>query len=161
MSARPPEPSPRLTPSEGESPLVGVFAFRPPDLRLLPASVSAVLVLLALVTITLVAVAIDVRTGVSVAAFGWLYLLVILPVTLRWGRLAGLVTAAASLFLLLTFLTEPRGLPYTKNSVDVIRLVISTGGVAIAILLTDQVNRRLASSDRLIAALVNSSGEAV
>jgi len=118
-------------------------------------------VLVALVAITLAAVAIDIRTRVSVAAFGWIYLLVILPVTVRWGRAAGLLTAAASLFLLLTFLTEPRGLPYTSSGVDVIRLAISALGVTIAIILIDQVNRRLASSDRLLAAIVQSSEGAV
>ena len=45
--------------------------------------------LLALALLTLAAVAIDVLTGVSVAAFGWLYLLVILPVTLNGGGLQG------------------------------------------------------------------------
>ena len=130
-------------------------------MRLLRRAAIAALVFAALAAITLGAVAIDVRTRVSVAAFGWIYLIVILPVTVRWGRLAGLLTAAASLLLLLTFLTEPRGLPYTKYGVDVIRLAISSLGVTIAILLIDQVNRRLASSDRLLAEIVQSSDGAI
>jgi PAS domain S-box-containing protein len=137
------------------------LAFRVEELGRLRAPAAGVLVLFALALITLIAVAIDVLTGVSVAAFGWLYLLVILPVTLRWGRLAGLLTAAAALLLLLTFLTEPRGLPYTRSGVDLIRLFISMGGLAIAVFLIDQVNRRLVSSDRLLAAIAESADDAV
>jgi PAS domain S-box-containing protein len=131
------------------------------EARLVRRAAIAALVFAALGGITLAAVAIDVRTRVSVAALAWIYLIIILPVTLRWGRLAGLLTAAASLLLLLTFLTEPRGLPYTTYGVDVIRLAISSLGVTIAIILIDQVNRRLASSDRLLAEIVQSSDGAI
>jgi PAS domain S-box-containing protein len=127
----------------------------------IPISTLIGLIVLALAAITAVAVVIALRTRVSVAAVGWLYLLIVLPVTLRWGRMAGLATAGVAAFLLLTFLTEPRGLPYTKNGIDLISLLLSTGCIAIAVLLVHPAGRGQREHERELAEMVRSSVDAV
>src|SRR5712692_757325 len=139
----------------------GNIGIHPNRFRLAPTGAAVGLVLLALAAVTLMAVVIDIRTGVSVATVGWLYLLVILPVTLRWGRVAGLTTAGAALVLLLTFETEPRGFPYTHSGVDIIRIAVSMGVAAIAVLLVDRGNHGLPRRERTLAALVAASGGAI
>ena len=67
---------------------------------------NGLLVLAGLAGVTALALAAD-RLMRSPAAAGWLYLLVVLPVTLRWGRAAGVVTAVLAGVLLLGLLTEP------------------------------------------------------
>lgn len=126
----------------------------------IPISTSIGLVLAALAAITVIAVVIALRTRVSVAAVGWLYLLIVLPVTLRWGRAVGLTTAAVAAFLLLTFLTEPRGLPYTKNGIDLISLLLSTGCIAIAVLLVHPAEREQRGREGVLAETIRSSIDA-
>jgi PAS domain S-box-containing protein len=127
----------------------------------LPDGASVGLILIALAVITAVAALIALRTRVSVAAVGWLYLLIVLPVTLRWGRALGLTTAAAAAFLLLTFMTEPRGLPYTTNGIDLISLLLSSGCIAIAVLLVHPAHADHRSvQPRLLAELVRSAADA-
>ena len=58
----------------------------------------------ALLGVTAVAFALRHAAFLPGAAAGWLYLLVVLPVTLRWGSTRGLLTALGGA-VLLTFVT--------------------------------------------------------
>jgi PAS domain S-box-containing protein len=144
----------------GGSVLKGTLSLRTARAPTVTTAAAIVLVTVALAVVTALAVAIDIRTRVSVAAVGWLYLLIILPVTLRWGRTAGLVTAAVAAFLLITFLTEPRGLPYTRNGIDLIRLLLSIGCVAAAVFFVRPAGRERTEQDRNVAEIVALSDEA-
>ncbi len=123
----------------------------------IPTITSIGLILVALLAITAIAAVIALRTRVSVGAVGWLYLLVVLPVTLRWGRRIGLTTAGGAAFLLLTFMTEPRGLPYTTNAIDIISLLLATGCIAVAVLLVHPLNAERPARDGVVAELIRSS----
>lgn len=88
----------------------------------------------------------------SPAAAGWLYLLVVLPVTLRWGRWAGLGTVAFAGLLLLGVVAEPRRSLAADSGEDLAKVALSVGGMALAVLLLDLANRgRLAAERRLAA----------
>ena len=87
----------------------------------------------------------------SPAVAGWLYLLVVLPVTLRWGRGAGLATAALAGLLLLGLLVEPRFAFDAADSHDDARLALCVGGMMLAALLIDAANRRRLAAERRLA----------
>ena len=67
----------------------------------------AVIVVAALGVATLVTFVVH-GVAHSPAAAAWVYLLVVLPMALRWGRVLGVVTAALAAALVLTILVEPR-----------------------------------------------------
>ena len=71
----------------------------------------------------------------SPAAAGWVYLLVVLPVALHWGRLLGLLTATLAAALVLTLLIEPRLSFAVADGRDAGRLALSLAGMVVAVLL--------------------------
>lgn len=84
------------------------------------------------------------------ATDAWLYLLVIVPLTLHWGRGVGLAAAAAAALILAAslLLLHP---PADHATLRVgLRLAIGAGGLALAVLTLDRVNQaRLAGERRL------------
>ena len=72
-------------------------------------------------------------TGVDLS---WLYLLTILPVTLRWGRLAGGVAAAVALLLLLGLVMEPQGALAVADPWDYLRVGLTGGGMLLVVVAT-------------------------
>jgi signal transduction histidine kinase len=88
----------------------------------------------------------------SPAGAGWLYLLIVLPVTLRWGRAAGITVACVAGLLLLWLLTEPRFSLDLTSPRDGVRIGLSLGGLILVVLLVDQANRgRIAAECRIAA----------
>jgi two-component system, OmpR family, sensor histidine kinase MtrB len=86
----------------------------------------------------------------SPAAAGWLYLLIVLPVTLRWGRAVGVGTALLAGVLLLGLLAEPRFSLDVQDRQDGARALLAIGGMTLAALLVDAANRgRIAAELRL------------
>jgi hypothetical protein len=71
----------------------------------------------------------------SPTAAGWVYLLVVLPVALHWGRLLGLLTAALAAALVLMLLVEPRLSFAVADGRDAGRLALSLAGMVVAVLL--------------------------
>ena len=92
------------------------------------------LMLTGLGAVTLVALAID-QAVQSPAAAGWLYLLVVLPVALRWGRALGITTAALAALLVLVLLVEPRFSITVADPRDTSRVALTLGGMILTVLL--------------------------
>jgi K+-sensing histidine kinase KdpD len=103
-----------------------------------------------LAAVTLVALVLD-EIFYSVAAAGWLYLLVVLPVTLRWGRRRGIITALVAGVLLYGLLIEPHYSPRVQDPLDIVRLAISIGGMVLAVILVDYANRGRVEAERRLA----------
>src|SRR6185437_8626725 len=75
--------------------------------------------------------------------------LVIVPVTLRWGRKAGLGGVLLSGLLIALFVSEPYASLHMRNAAEVERLVVSLTGMTVVVLLVDGVNRARAERERL------------
>lgn len=88
----------------------------------------AIPMLAGLATATLGAMAVDAAVQ-SPAAASWVYLLVVLPVALRWGRVVGVTTALLATVLLLTLLVEPRFSLTVADARDTSRVALSLGGM--------------------------------
>lgn len=89
----------------------------------------------------------------SQAAAGWLYLGAVLPVTLRWGRQMGMVTALVAAVLLAVFTAEPIGSPRIQEWDDGVRFGIAIAGLLGSVLLVDRVNRGRLAAERELATL--------
>jgi hypothetical protein len=95
---------------------------------------GALALLGALVMATIGAFAVDLLVHSHMAA-SWVYLLVVLPVALRWGRALGVATAVAAAGLLLTVFVEPRFSFTVADERDIGRVALSLGGMVGAALL--------------------------
>ncbi len=109
--------------------------------------VAAALALAGLALITLAGYALSRLSREAIAASAWLYLLVLVPITLRWGRLAGLGGVLASGLLIDVFVSEPYGSLGIDNAAEAERLLVSLAGMIVVILLVDSVNRARAEAD--------------
>jgi hypothetical protein len=94
----------------------------------------AILLLAGLCVATLGALAVDMIVQ-SPAAASWVYLLVVLPVALRWGRAVGVVTATVAAGLLLILLVEPRFSITVADEREASHVLMSLGGMIGAALL--------------------------
>jgi K+-sensing histidine kinase KdpD len=90
--------------------------------------------------------------GLSVGTAGWLYLLVVMVVALRFGREEGVITALLAGLLLYGLIIEPRYHWEVHDPRDLVRLAITVGGMVAAALMIDQANRGRLAAERLLAA---------
>ena len=102
---------------------------------------EAVLVVAAFAAITLVVIALDQLLDFSTAAV-WLYLPLVLLLTLRWGPLFGVAASLLSELIVLTYLVPPLGEPVALDPRSYARLGVSAIGMAAASFTVAEVNRR-------------------
>lgn len=88
----------------------------------------------------------------SAATAGWLYLLVVLLVALRFGRHQGLLTALLAGLLLFGIMVEPRYDWRVHDLRDLARLGSSVGAMIAAVFIVDHANRRRLMAERRLAA---------
>lgn len=88
----------------------------------------------ALLAVTVVAT--ELAPSVTGVDLSWLYLLTVLPVTLRWGRLAGGVAALFALVLLLGVVLEPRRSLAVADPWDYLRVALTGGGMLLVVVVT-------------------------
>ena len=88
----------------------------------------------ALLAVTVVAT--ELAPSVTGVDLSWLYLLTVLPVTLRWGRLAGGATTVLALLLLLGMVLEPRGSLAVADPWDYLRVGLTGGGMLLVVVAT-------------------------
>jgi signal transduction histidine kinase len=110
---------------------------------------TAVLALAGLLLITLAGYALSRLSREAIAASTWLYLLVLVPLTLRWGRNAGLCGVVLSALLIALFVSAPYGSLRMGNAAEGERLAVSLVGMTIVVLLIDSLNRTRAERERL------------
>ena len=84
----------------------------------------------------------------STTAAAWLYLPLVLWVTIRWGLGAGVTIAVVVDFLLLTFVAPPIGRPVAADNATYARLALSSAGMIIAVLTAAEINRRRRLAER-------------
>jgi K+-sensing histidine kinase KdpD len=100
------------------------------------------------------------QTVPSVTAAGWLYLLLVLVIALRYGRDGGVATALLAGLLLYILVVEPRYHWRFNDPRDLIRLALSVSGMVAAVLAVDRANRgRLSAERRLAAAAAREAAE--
>ena len=85
----------------------------------------------ALLAVTVVAA--ELPPSMTGMDLSWLYLLTVLPVTLRWGRLAGSAAATLALTLLLGVVVEPRQSLAVADPWDYLRVGLTGGGMLLVI----------------------------
>jgi len=85
----------------------------------------------------------------AVATAAWLYLLVIIPLTLRWGRRAGLAGVLAAGLLLSVFIARPYGSLKLASAGEAERLLVSLTGMALIVVLIHGINRERTARERL------------
>ena len=117
--------------------------------RLGPSVVTAILALVGLVLITLAGYALSRLSREAISASTWLYLLVLVPLTLRWGRNAGLGGVILSGLLIALFVSEPYGSLRMRDAAEGERLAVSLAGMTIVVLLVDSLNRARAEREGL------------
>jgi diguanylate cyclase (GGDEF)-like protein/PAS domain S-box-containing protein len=103
-------------------------------------------VVFSFVAIMLLSVALNRVLEIGTAAV-WLFLPLVLFVTLRWGLLLAIATTLLSELFVLTYLVPPLGQPLANDTRTYIRLAISAVGVVAAGLAVAQTNRRRRSSE--------------
>jgi len=106
---------------------------------------------------TLGALTVDLVVQSHMAA-SWVYLLVVLPVALRWGCVLGIATAALAAVLLLTVLVEPRFSFAVADGRDVSRVALSLGGMVSAALLVQAHGSTVRASPRTTGPAPRRSG---
>lgn len=85
----------------------------------------------------------------AVATTAWLYLLVVVPMTLRWGRRVGLAGVLAAGLLISLFIARPYGSPEVSSSGEAERLIVSLAGMLLIVVLIDGINRERSARERL------------
>jgi diguanylate cyclase (GGDEF)-like protein len=78
----------------------------------------------------------------------WLYLPLVLLVTLRWGAVRGAISALAVTLLVLTFLVPPLGQPLAADPRAYLRLLISTLGSLATLFTVAKLNQRRINVER-------------
>jgi PAS domain S-box-containing protein len=74
-------------------------------------------------------------------AAAWIYLPLVLSVTLRLGRRWSLLVVVVSMLLLATFTAKPYFSPLVDERGTLVRLLISGAGLTVAVLIIDRINR--------------------
>lgn len=96
----------------------------------------------ALAAVSVPAVIVDQRSvNVPPAVAGWLYLLIVLPITLYWGRATGLVTACVAGFLDYVLFISPRYTLLLAHRTDLLWLLVAVMGLVVTVEVVDRVNR--------------------
>lgn len=86
------------------------------------------------------------------AAAGWLYLLFVLPITLHWGRLAGLLTSIVAGLLVYVLFIAPRYTLTVQHPADLYQLLLAVASILLTVEVVSQVNRmRLKAVQRVAA----------
>jgi diguanylate cyclase (GGDEF)-like protein/PAS domain S-box-containing protein len=109
-------------------------------------SLEIVAVVCSFVAIMLLSVALNRVLEIGTAGV-WLFLPLVLFVTLRWGLLLALATTFLSELFVLTYLVPPLGVPLSADARTYIRLTISAVGMIAAGVAVAQINRRRRSSE--------------
>jgi PAS domain S-box-containing protein len=109
---------------------------------------SGFLVLAGLVVISIIAFALGRLVPHVSGTAAWLYLLVVLPVTLRWGRAAGRAVTLVSAVLALMLASRPLLRPYSGDAADLTRVLIAVCGTALVVEVVDRINRVRIAGER-------------